>query len=187
MVHDDQQPLGHDLAVGTPELGHVGVHRQLLARQEQVGVDDGRLDHGPAVQALGRRPQARVVAERLDAGCEHIVAVGVRLAEVVGARRPPTGRLVGAAEPAAGAHEVHRRFVALRQFGSEAGVESLVGVLAVGAEVMPERDQLRRPGVVEKGVEDVDHTDILLASRSRCGTTTYFGSAADWTPALKTA
>ena len=36
------------LAVHAAELGDVGVHRELLARHEQVRVDDRRLDDRPA-------------------------------------------------------------------------------------------------------------------------------------------
>ena len=87
MVHDDQEPLRDDLAVGAPELGHVGVHGQLLAGKQDVGVDDRGHDHLPAVQRPGRPDEAFVAGEWLDAVGEDLVAVRVRLAEVVRAGR----------------------------------------------------------------------------------------------------
>ena len=70
VVHDDHQPLRDHLAVRAAELGHVGVHGQLLARQQDVGVGDGRLDDRPIEQPAGRFEQRLVVQERLDAGDE---------------------------------------------------------------------------------------------------------------------
>ena len=66
VVHHDHQPLRKDLAVGAAELGDVGVHRQLLARDHQVGVRDDRLDHRPSVDPAGGVDEPLAVEERLD-------------------------------------------------------------------------------------------------------------------------
>ena len=58
VVHHDEQPLRQDLAVGAPELGHVGVDRQLLARDHQVGVGDRRLDDRPPVDGVAPSTRA---------------------------------------------------------------------------------------------------------------------------------
>ena len=55
VVHDDEQPLRHELAVGAAELGHVGVHGELLARHHEVRVHDRGLDHRPAVDRAAPR------------------------------------------------------------------------------------------------------------------------------------
>ena len=67
VVHRDEQPLRHHLAIAAAELGHVGVHRQLLAGHHQVGEHDGRLDHRPAVHLAGGVGEALVEEVRLDA------------------------------------------------------------------------------------------------------------------------
>ena len=82
MVHHHEQPLRDDLAVAAAELGHVGVHRELLARHHQVGVRDRRLDDRAAVHPAGRVEERLVVEERLDAVDAHLRAVRVLLAEV---------------------------------------------------------------------------------------------------------
>ena len=55
------------LAVHAPELGHVGVQRQLLARDHEVGEHDGRLDDLPTVDLPGRFDETLMEEERLDA------------------------------------------------------------------------------------------------------------------------
>src|SRR5439155_22794625 len=49
VVHDDPEPLRVELPVRATELRHVGVHGELLPRDEEVRVHDRRLDHRPAV------------------------------------------------------------------------------------------------------------------------------------------
>ena len=137
MVHDDQQPLGCDLAVGAPELGHVGVHGQFLAGEQDVGVADRRLDDVATVQAAGGVEHVLVGHERLDPRRQHFVAVGVRLPEVVGAGRHQASVGVLAAEAATGADKVDGRVIALGQLGRERRGVPLVAVEAVAREAPP--------------------------------------------------
>ena len=67
VLHHDEQPLRDELAIGAAELGNVGVHGELLARNHEVRVRDRRLDDRPAVDRPGRLDERRVVQERLDA------------------------------------------------------------------------------------------------------------------------
>ena len=85
VVHHHAEPLWVELAVDSAELRHVGVDRQLLPRQQQVGEDDRRLDDRTAEDFPGRVAQAFVFEKGLDPGCVDLVAVGVGFAEVVGA------------------------------------------------------------------------------------------------------
>ena len=82
VVHDDEEPLRHQLAVEPAELRHVGVHRELLTREEEVRVHDRGLDHRPAVHGAGRIDQTLVLTHRPDTLEQQPVAVGVLLAEV---------------------------------------------------------------------------------------------------------
>ena len=140
VVHDDEQPLRHDLPVGAAELGDVGVHGELLTREQDVGVDDRRHHDVAIVQRAGSVEKARVVEEALDAGRRYRIAVRVGLAEVVGAGREHRHVLAGPPEPPTGADEVHGGVVALRQLGRELGREPLVAVEAVAGEAVPHVD-----------------------------------------------
>jgi hypothetical protein len=95
VAHGDEEPLRVQLAVHAPELGHVGVQRELLARNHEVGEHDGRLDHLPPVDVPRRFDEALVEKERLDALDERPGAVGVLFAEVVGAGSEHGDRFTG--------------------------------------------------------------------------------------------
>ena len=49
VMHHDEQPLRDDLAVAAAELGHVGVHRELLPGNHEVRVRDRGFDDRAAV------------------------------------------------------------------------------------------------------------------------------------------
>jgi len=100
VVHDDHEPLRVELPVRATELRHVGVHGELLPRDEEVRVHDRRLDDRPAVNRARRLEEALVAQEGLDAVDAHLVAVGVALAEVVGACAERRDRVVPAEAPA---------------------------------------------------------------------------------------
>ena len=77
--------LGRPDAVAAAELGYVGVHRELLARNHEVRVRDRRLDDRPSVHLLRRGDERLVMQERLDPLDTHVGAVRVLLTEVAGA------------------------------------------------------------------------------------------------------
>ena len=93
VVHDHEEPLRNELAVRAAELRHVGVHRELLARDHEVRVGNRRFDDRPAVDRPGGLHEGLVVQERADAGDAFVAAVRVFLAEVARAHRERGGRL----------------------------------------------------------------------------------------------
>jgi hypothetical protein len=139
--HHHDQPLRNDLAVGSPELTDIGVHRQLLPGCEDVGVDDGRNDDRSTVDLLGRAHDRGVGSEELDAVDEHLVPVGVGLPEVVGPAGQHRLRLVPPSEAAAGPNEVGSGVVPLDELWREVGLEALAAVLAIGTEPAPQIEQ----------------------------------------------
>ena len=164
VVHHGHQPLREDLAVGAAELGDVGVHRQLLARDHQVGVGDDRLHHRPSVHPAGGVDEALAVEERLDPVDADLGPVGVLLAEVARAGGQG-GEVVVVAVQSAGAEEVEHGVVALGQPASDLAVDLLVlRVAVVAAEALAQLDH-RVGAVVE---ERVDRHDGVRRHRDQC-------------------
>jgi hypothetical protein len=64
VVHHHHEPLRVERAVRAAELGHVGMDGELLPGDEDVRVDDRRLDHGPPVDRARRLDEALVAQER---------------------------------------------------------------------------------------------------------------------------
>ena len=154
VVHDDEQPLRQELAVGAAKLRHVGVHGELLARHHQVRVRDRRLDDIPAVNRPRRIHERGMTEKRLDAGDARVLTVRVLLAEIARADRERLHRFVGTRE-SPGAKEVRHRVVPLREPVSDVGVELLVlGIHAVATEALAEVDHSGGVGrVVEERIE----------------------------------
>ena len=156
VVHHHEQPLRDGLAADAAELGHVGVHRELLARDHEVGVRDLRLDDRPAVHGTGRVGEPLRVQERRDRRGEQLAGVRVLLAEVAGAGRERADPLVGGLEPTR-PEEVHDAVVALGEAGALGDLDRLE--LAVGAVPAEAGAQLAHRGLVG-GIEDrVDGDD----------------------------
>ena len=131
------------------------MHRQLLAGNHEVGEHDGGLDHPTAVHGTSGFDEPFMEEIRLDAVDHNLGAVGVFLAEVVGARRQCRHGLV-AGKPSAGAHEVRRGVVALRESPADLGLDVLLAVHPVPAETLTQVDHGRRPRRAEQLVE-LDH------------------------------
>jgi hypothetical protein len=142
VVHGDEEPLRHHLAVAAAELGDVGVDGQLLARDHQVGEGDGRLHDGTVREdRAGRVDEHVVVQERLDAGDPRLEAVGVLLTEVVRAGTEHAQALaVGVAGAAPAAKEVAECVVALGEPDADGAVDVLLAVHAVATEASAQLD-----------------------------------------------
>ena len=157
MVHDDHQPLRIAEPVRPPELRHVGVHRELLSGKQDVRVDDGGLDQRPVVDRL-RSGDERGVVEEWSHVVARVVAVRVRLAEVVGSRRelrdvgPPS-------EASAGTQEVQDGVVPLREAVADLHRRRLLRVHLVASEALAERHH----GVGGRGSEERLDEDVTMA------------------------
>jgi len=143
VAHDDEQPLRMTQPIDAAKLRDVGMDGELLSRDQQVGVYDCRLDHRAAVETTRRLDESLVTQERLDAPDPHLVAVGVRLAEVIRPRREDVRRLV-AAEAAAGADEVPRRVPARRQSSANRPRTEAAATAAARARRRDARPRYRR-------------------------------------------
>ena len=134
MQHGHQEPLGQLLAIGAAKLRHVGVYGQLLARYQDVGIDDRRDDDVAARDLLRGLLDRRVFHERFDTRRLDVAAVRIRFAKIIGSLDGRAGIVGIAAAIDAGRYIVKRRIEALRQLLAEALVRAFVSVGTEGAE-----------------------------------------------------
>ena len=123
-------------AVRAAKLRHISVHGKLLARNKDIGENNRRNNALNAGDFARRFSQSGMVHKRLDTGGAHFIAIGISLAEIIGARGGGVHVVLVFAAVHAMRDIVKSGIEALRQVFANPVIFSLIGVRAKAAEIL---------------------------------------------------